>query len=384
MGTSYSLALHAGAQHHSPALLQQGIEGILRRITDAVSTYDPHSELSRFNRSRGTDWNPVSPDTLILVEEALRIGVSTGGAFDITVGPLVDLWGFGPEKRPPALPDPAAIEAARAVVGFRQIGTRRHPPAIRKLRPAMSLDLSAIAPGYAVDQIAHYLSGLGVERYIVEIGGEVRTQGTSPRGEAWRIGIERPVAGEYGVQRIVRLSGQALATSGDYRNYHEIEGRRYSHILDPRSGKPVDHGLASVSVIRPSAAEADALATALMVLGPDAGLALAERAALPAYFIVRRAAGYCEYLSAAFSRFLVSGEPVDSAKCGHYVSSRTAAAVAESTGGRAGARTGRTSSVSSHVRKLDSPNWAATNAAAIPTPFASMSTRLKYRKPVWP
>ncbi|MGH8576572.1 MAG: FAD:protein FMN transferase [Gammaproteobacteria bacterium] len=305
MGTTYSVSLHAGTHRRSPAVLQRRIERILQRITDSMSTYDPQSELSRFNRSRRTGWTAVSLDTLTVVEEALRISALTDGAFDVTVGPLVNLWGFGPEGRAPAIPGSAAVEAARATVGFRHLGARRHPPAIRKLRPAMYVDLSAIAPGYAVDRIAGYLDGLGVERYLVEIGGEVRAEGTNPRGEPWRIGIERPVGGERSVQRVAQLSGQALATSGDYRNYLELEGRHYSHIIDPRTGKPVGHGLASVSVIRPSAMEADALATALMVLGPEGGLELAEREELPAYFIVHSVDGFAERHSPAFSQYLV-------------------------------------------------------------------------------
>lgn len=305
MGTSYSVRLHKGLRERSPVLLQQRVEGILQRITEALSTYDPQSEVSRFNRARRTGWTAVSHDTATVVAEALRISALTGGAFDVTVGPLVELWGFGPGGRAPATPGPEAIAAARASVGFRYLGARAGPPELRKGLPALSLDLSGIAQGYAVDEVAAYLEGLGVERYLVEIGGEVRAEGTNARGEPWRIGIERPAGGERRVQRMVQLGGQALATSGDYRDYFEREGRRYSHTIDPRSGRPVGHGLASVSVIRPAAMEADALATALMVLGPEAGLALAERAVIAAYFIVREGEGLAERHSRAFSGYLV-------------------------------------------------------------------------------
>ncbi len=243
----------------------------------------------------------MSAQTAAVVAEAQRFSELSNGAFDITVGPLVDLWGFGPDPRTGLVPEEPALEAAARRVGYRHLEVRDHPPGLRKAIPGLGIDLSAIAKGYAVDRIAALLLSLDISDFMVEIGGEVRVSGRKPDGSFWRIGIETPRAGPRDVHRIVELDGVAMATSGDYRNYFEQDGKRYSHTIDPKTGKPIEHRLASITIIDESAMFADAMATAMMVLGPEAGMDLGERLELAALFVVKRETGF---ESLATSRFL--------------------------------------------------------------------------------
>ena len=292
MGTTYAVRVVAdGRGEYRIDALREAVGRVLARVDGRMSTWRPESELSRFNRLRSTEPFPVSADTLAVFRHALEISALTGGAFDVTVAPLVDAWGFGPAGRPAAFPDAAEIERLRARVGYQQLRLDGAASTVRKLHPLLAADLSALAKGYAVDQVAELLRGERIESYLVEVGGEVRTRGRSERGDAWRVGIERPAPGPPAVQRLFGLSNLALATSGDYRNYYEVEGRRLSHTIDPRTGRPVAHRLASASVIDPLCVRADALATALEVLGPEDGFALAVEQGWAALLIARRADG---------------------------------------------------------------------------------------------
>ncbi|MDQ2696642.1 MAG: FAD:protein FMN transferase [Pseudomonadota bacterium] len=305
MGTRYSVRVTALPEGVDAPALQEGVDAVLRRVNDQMSTWQEDSELSRFNRSTGSDWFPVSADLVTVVEEARRISRLSGGAFDVTVGPLVNLWGFGPPQGDRKPPDEAQIQEAKARVGYGRIQVRASPPAIRKDRPDVYVDLSAIAKGYGVDKVAEYLESQGIDQYMVEIGGEVRARGHNPQGVAWRIGIERPNPGlERSVQRVMHIDGQALATSGDYRNYYEQDGVRLSHTIDPRTGRPIRHTLASVTVLSDTAMRADGLATALMVLGPEEGYALALREKLAAYFIAKSPEGFVEKTTPDIDRFM--------------------------------------------------------------------------------
>ncbi len=288
MGTTFAVRVVADDLDDARvAALRTTIEQTLAGVDERMSTYRPESEVSRFNRAHTTDPFRVSADTLAVLRHALEISELTDGAFDVTVAPLVDAWGFGPAGEPSALPTERDIERLRRRVGFRQLRIEPATSSLRKLVPRLSCDLSALAKGYAVDRVAERLRAEGLGSYLVEVGGEVRAAGLSPRGDAWRVGIERPGPGPPAVQRLVRLRDRALATSGDYRNYYEVAGRRVSHTIDPRSGRPVDHGLASVSVVEPLCVRADAIATALGVLGPDAGYELAVAQGWAALLIVR-------------------------------------------------------------------------------------------------
>ena len=303
MGTTFVVKVVAeGAQPLPVDSLEAEINRVLREVNRQMSTYLPDSEISRFNRSRSTDWFPISFDFARVLQIALEISEASEGAFDVTVAPLVNLWGFGPEARPQRVPTEEALRQRRAWVGYRKLAVRLQPPAAKKAHPRMAIDLSAIAKGFGVDRVGELLEQWGLRNYMVEIGGEVRVRGRNPDGGPWRIGIRSPDT-EAGLQKVVELSDAALATSGDYFNYFEENGVRYSHTLDPRTGRPITHKLASVTVIHPSCTYADGLATAIDVLGPDAGYAFAQSRRLPVYMIVRQGGGFVEKATPEFWRF---------------------------------------------------------------------------------
>lgn len=305
MGTTYTVKTAQVPKGVTREALQAGVEGILAQINRQMSTYDSQSELSRFNQNPSTDWVAVSPELLAVIQEALRVSALTRGAFDVTVGPLVDLWGFGPQpKNDAALPSEQAIQEVLARVGYRRIETRTDPPAIKKERADMTIDLNAIAQGYAADRVAGYLESLGIGNYLVDTGGELRVRGHNAEGALWRIAIEEPSPDRRAIERIIRLTDQGIATSGSYRNFFEKDGQRYSHEIDPQAGRPIRHNLVSVTVVHPSAAFADAVSTALMVLGSERGFKLAEEQGLAAFFIESTPAGFQEKSTAAFQQYL--------------------------------------------------------------------------------
>ncbi|MCG6943328.1 MAG: FAD:protein FMN transferase [Thiohalocapsa sp.] len=289
MGTTWSVQVPHPAADLDQAKLYEDISAVLEEVNGRMSTYQPSSELSRFNTATTTDWFPVSAELERLVATALAVSKATGGAFDVTVGPLVNLWGFGPEVHPDEIPPQADIDAARARVGWHRLHTRAAPPALRKDRPDLYVDLSAIAKGHGVDRVAELLEGKGLTDYLVEIGGELRGRGVNAQGEPWRIAIERPDPGRRAALRVVALTDQAMATSGDYRNFFEVNGKRYSHTIDPATGRPVVHDLASVTVVAERCGDADAWATSLLVLGPQKGMALANKRGLATLFVERLA-----------------------------------------------------------------------------------------------
>lgn len=303
MGTSWQVKLPHVPHGTSKDELQAGIEQLLERVNDQMSTYRADSELSRFNQHDGTGWFEVSSDTARVVLAAQRISDASGGAFDVTVGPLVNLWDFGPEPRDARVPRDDELAAARERVGYRMLEVRDEPPALRKSRPDLYVDLSAIAKGFGVDRVGEHLESVGCDSYYVEIGGEVRTRGTKPAGTPWRIGIEAPATTRFSSQaahRVLELRDRSVATSGDYRNYWEQDGRRFSHTIDPRTGRPVEHPLASVTVVADDCMTADGWATALMVLGPDDAYNLAVEEDLAALLIVREEQGFAEHATPAF------------------------------------------------------------------------------------
>lgn len=310
MGTSYSIQVVDMPASIEPQRLQVEIDAELELVNNLMSTYREGSELSRFNRSRSKDWFAVSPALVSLVQTALRTSDLSGGAFDATVGPLVNLWGFGPGGESSSVPKDAQIAEARARVGHDKLSVRADPPSLRKSEPELYLDLSAIAKGYGVDRIAGLLDRAGVADYLVEIGGELRGRGHNGSGQPWRIAIERPDRNKREVHKVVELRGGAMATSGDYRNFFELDGKLYSHSIDPRTGRPVSHNLASVTVLAPTAARADALATAFLVLGPKEGPDLAESLGAAALFILRTPNGYSDRQTSAFSNHL-RDDPVE-------------------------------------------------------------------------
>lgn len=299
MGTSYRVVVRG-----QPLSRQEPLGGkvaaALEAVNASMSTYRPDSELSKFNDAPVGTVVEISPSLEAVLDVAEDVSRRSGGVFDVTVGALVDAWGFGP-KDVEGAPTDADLERLRAAIGWEKL--RRSPGSLTRTSEAVRVDLSAIAKGYGVDEVARVLEEAGVAHYMVEVGGEVRTKGEGRDGQPWRIGVENPNPDDADrtPHKVVRLTGMAMATSGDYRNYREVDGKRVSHTLDPRTGRPVTHGLASVSVIDSRAVVADAWATALTVLGPEEGLAVAEREGLAAYMIVRTESGFETRATAAFS-----------------------------------------------------------------------------------
>lgn len=292
MGTTWSVRLVDPELTPRARLeIEKAIEERLANVDGLMSTWDADSELSRFNRFTSTDPFPVSAQTLEVFRVAREVSELTAGAFDVTVGPLVAAWGFGATERAPASPSAKELAALRARVGWRRVRVDASSQSLSKTHPETVCDLSAVAKGYGVDEVARALHELGHTDFLVEVGGELRAQGRRGPDRPWRVAIERPSTAERAVFAVLELEDMSLATSGDYRNYFEENGVRLSHLIDPRTARPVAHALASVSVAHADAAHADALATGLGVLGPEEGYPLAVRQGLAAYFIVREADG---------------------------------------------------------------------------------------------
>ncbi len=302
MGTSYTVkwVVKGGVDH---TVIATGAKAELARVEASMSTYMDSSDLSGFNGAAVGVWHQVPQAMADLVSRSIDISRQTGGAFDVTVGPLVDLWGFGPDPVPEHIPSDLALEALRSVIGYQHLQVQHQPAALLKTA-ASAIDLSAIAKGYGVDAIASWLEAHGVMDYLVEVGGELRAHGRKPDGSVWRIAIETPAADAGQIYQVVQVQDMAVATSGNYRNYYEQHGVRYSHTLDPSSLRPVTHELASVTVVDASAARADALATALMVMGGDKGLAWAQLHQVPAYFIRKQSEGFVAQSSTGFDTYL--------------------------------------------------------------------------------
>lgn len=282
--------------------LQAEIDARLVEVNKMMSTYDPTSELSRFNQYRYTDNFEVSPDTLFVINEALRLANLSGGVLDVTVGPLVNLWGFGPTKRPEKVPSQGEIDEIRDYVGYQKLSTT--PTGLKKSHPMLYVDLSTIAKGFGVDEVAEILEKRGIKNYLIEIGGEMRVKGERGDGSEWLIAIEKPVTTERAVQKVVSIGENAVATSGDYRNYYEEDGVRYSHLIDPTTGKPISHNLVSVTVVHPSSMTSDGLATASNVMGWEEAIAVAEQEQLAVFLIRRTEDGFEEYASPEFDKLV--------------------------------------------------------------------------------
>lgn len=296
MGTYYRL------QADCPVRLEvAAVDQRLREFNAVFSTYEPESELSQLNLADNRQWRVVSAGLMRVLEAASEITSESGGAFDPTVGALVNLWGFGPQDKP-IVPNAEVLAAALAQTGFSVVELDPGLPGLRSAA-RRTIDLSALAKGRAVDELAATLVDLGCTAALVDIGGEIRVFGNSPTGRAWRLAIEQPGQMLEGSQPlpVMALTGGAVATSGDYRNYRELDGKRLSHLIDPRTARPIGHGLASVTVWHAEAMWADGYATAISVLGPEAGQALAKRAKLAVAMLIRTADGRFEpWMSTAF------------------------------------------------------------------------------------
>lgn len=302
MGTTYHIKLVKSGKLPELQLLQAEIDIALEAVNDQMSTYRPKSELSQFNTMPLSQTVEVSADTIKVLKEGFRLYELTDGALDVTLGPLVNLWGFGPDKRPTKIPTDEMIVEAKTKTGIEHVAIVGNK--LNKRIPELYIDLSSVAKGFGVDKIVELLEKYQVTGYMVEIGGELRVKGVKPGNVPWRVAVEQPSVDERKIQQLIVPGDMAMATSGDYRNYYEGDGRRYSHLIDPRTGFPINHKLASATVMHPSTMTADGLATALMVLGTQASLDLAERENLAIMLIEKQDDGFKVYYSEAFKPFI--------------------------------------------------------------------------------
>ncbi|MDR1290734.1 MAG: FAD:protein FMN transferase [Planctomycetaceae bacterium] len=352
MGTFYSIRVHNFPKNKDWNIFTAEVQKQLDQIEQKMSLFNPNSEVSKFNDSKSLDWFSVSSETFEVVSLAAEISAFSGGAFDITATPLVNIWGFGNDRKRRSI-DEIIREVAKlkTSVGYEKLTMKLNPPAIKKAVPELKINLAAIAKGYAVDVISRFCDDSGLTDYMIEIGGEVCCKGDKGKGNDWRVGIETPVIiprGEWGeVYQIINIKNQCMATSGGNRNFHIIDGKSaeavlkseklntqaqqhgavvqgrslppipapvyYSHLIDPRTGLPCQSGneedfatgeqLASVSVLDKSCARADALATAFFVLGANEGLKIANKHNVPVLFLIRKDKKIREITSDSFYKF---------------------------------------------------------------------------------
>lgn len=291
MGTTYSIKYIPTGKTPKITVVNYEVNGLLERVNQEMSTYIKDSEISKFNNSTepGMPFK-ISPDFFNVLLFSMQVAKETKGRFDPTIGPIVNLWGFGPDGKR-KVPTEDEIRLAKFKSGFNKLSLQPKESSIVKQVKGLYVDLSASAKGFGVDKVGEYLESLGINNYMIEIGGEVRTKG-SKNGKMWTIAIESPHPTDptKPFQKVLKLKNHAVATSGNYRNFFEKDGKKYGHTIDFRTGKPTSHTLASVTVVNSGKCmETDAWATALMVMGPVEGLEFAEKKGLSAYFIYRLA-----------------------------------------------------------------------------------------------
>jgi len=301
MGTTYHIKFYA--DQVDPQAIQAEIDAVLVDINQSMSTYIEDSEINTFNRLDANEVMPISDDFRAVISESMRIGNSTK-TLDVTMGPLIDLWGFGPDKKPTKRPTDEALANMVSNIGIDKLVLNEQ--GLAKTVADLELSFSATAKGYGIDKVAELLQSKGITDYMVEIGGELRIAGTKPDNQAWRIAIEQPDAnpGERKVHRVLTPGNNGIATSGDYRIFYTMDGETYTHLIDPMTGMPIKHDLVSVTVLHPSAMTADGLATALTVMGMEKAQRYAQQHDLPVYLIAKSAQGLVTYSSPAFKPYL--------------------------------------------------------------------------------
>lgn len=310
MGTGYTVRLGEDAIDGTAVSvndLAQRVRVALVNVDSLMSTWRAGSEVSQFNARTNDEWVVMKPATALVMQQALLVSEQSNGAFDVTVAPLIDLWGFGAGSHTSKgkIPLRKQIAQQMAQVGYQAIERDADTGAFRKRNPLAQVDLSGIAKGFAVDRVSEVLDAAGVSSYLVEIGGELKSRGNRGEDIPWKVAIERPSSTQQrDAIRIVALEDAAIATSGDYRHFFMNAGQRYSHSIDPRSGLPVNHGLASVTVVASDTMNADALSTALMILGPDDAMSFAQGHGLAAHFVLRSGGAMQEVYSAKFESLL--------------------------------------------------------------------------------
>lgn len=306
MGTFWRVSV-IGVDEAKAQALRAKVQAQLDADDRLLSTWKNDSALMRFNHAADTRPWPVSEAMADIVTLSLRIGAKTDGAMDITVGPLVNLWGFGPDKQPVATPDAQEIAAAKARTGLQhlQVINQSGRQFLQKDIPDLFVDLSTVGEGYAADHLARLMEQEGISRYLVSVGGALVSRGMNGEGKPWRVAIQKPTDRENAVQAIVDINGHGISTSGSYRNYYELDGKRISHVIDPQTGQPITHKLVSVTVIAPTALEADGWDTGLMVLGPEKAQQVVREQGLAVYMIVKEGEGFKTWMSPQFRTFLV-------------------------------------------------------------------------------
>ena len=285
MGTTYHIKVVGTMSDLESTATAQAIEDALKNVDTKMSTYKPDSEVSQVNAATAGVPVSLSEDTFLVFTLARQVNEESDGAFDITVGPLVNAWGFGPAG-PGNAPDDAQIAELLKLVGPDKFVLDPAANTLTKTANSVYCDPASVSEGYAVDEVAEVLLTMGYKDFMVEVGGEVRCAGKNASGGPWKIAIEKPVEGDRVIQQVVGLNDISLSTSGNYRKFYMVDGKRISHTIDPKTGRPVEHQLASASVLHPNCALADAYSTAIMVLGPEKGLAFAEKLGLPALLII--------------------------------------------------------------------------------------------------
>jgi len=306
MGTSWRVSLAGVDAQRAPELRRQ-IQAQLDADDRLLSTWKDDSALMQFNHATSTAPWPVDAAMADIVTLSLRVGQKTQGAMDITVGPLVNLWGFGPDKQPVATPDAAQIAAARARTGLSHLRVVNAAGSqwLQKDIPDLYVDLSTVGEGYAADHLAQLMAQNGIGRYLVSVGGALASRGMNADDKPWRVAIQKPTDRENAVQAVVDINGHGISTSGSYRNYYELDGKRLSHVIDPATGRPITHKLVSATVIAPTALEADAWDTGLMVLGPEKAREVALAQGLAVYLISKEQDGFSVWMSPQFKSYLV-------------------------------------------------------------------------------
>jgi thiamine biosynthesis lipoprotein len=303
-GSFYQVSVSDPLTQSDADALEEGFLAELESVDEAMSTYRDDSDLVAFNHAPLDEWQTLPAPLIKVMAISQQVARQSDGAFDVTIGGLVNLWSFGPEAEPKAIPDEDELDARLEQVGFDALNVDADTNRARRTRDVF-VDLSAVAKGYGTDRVAHYLDQQGIENYLVNLGGDLITHGyrDADAQTPWHIGIEKPQAKQRSAQYVIPLSDMSVATSGDYRNYFEQDGQRFSHTIDPRTGRPITHSLASVTVVHPSNARADAWATAMTVLGDKEGMALAQALDLKVLMLIRDGDSWQSLASPAFAAF---------------------------------------------------------------------------------
>jgi len=304
MGTTYQIKISSKSTKEETENLKLGVDELLVGINQTFSTYIASSEVSVVNNRKNTGVNQQSSAFIGLLKEALRISELTSGSYDVTIGPVVNLWGFGPDFKEDDVPSKQEITDILNNVGYTKLVIDSENQTVKKLNPNLYIDFSSIAKGYGVDEVAKYIESKGYSDYMVEIGGEMKVSGTNEQGMKWRIAVEKPDTTVRSIHRVINVSNTAIATSGDYRNFFEKDGVKYSHTINPKTGKPVQHELMAVTVLAKKSMTADAWATAFMVLGDKKGYDLAMENKLAVLFLIKEAGGIKEVITPQFNEII--------------------------------------------------------------------------------